>query len=350
MNVRYWSLAGAGVDGGTFKDVSSGLISGRQRIISAATRSSSSDYFLPVLGIIFLRHAANRFDAATKQIAADEAEGHAQQAVIDQDYIRRRSAPASRRARYDWIMGLERQGSVAHARDQCDEGRRGEVRAAPPIRRRSTGSSSRKFSKTHPGRGGSQTKIISADQNPNDWSLLGGTTKVYFRPNKNAAGIANSADAGAIYLHRRADESEAVVQPAGHAAALQYRPGQRPGGLEAKGATGGRRVSGGNLYVRIPDAIGTVPNSTPMEVNNSVATLYCIGSPIVEIDNLVLSRGGIFNMYLDRGVLIARHCGFEWSESNGTEDAAGNSVLSRIAGGMRQTTIWRPGPSRRASW
>ena len=36
--------------------------------LRANSKLTSSDYFMPVLGIIFLRHAANRFDAATRQI------------------------------------------------------------------------------------------------------------------------------------------------------------------------------------------------------------------------------------------------------------------------------------------
>ncbi|MGA8056458.1 MAG: type I restriction-modification system subunit M N-terminal domain-containing protein [Burkholderiales bacterium] len=33
--------------------------------LRANSKLPSSDYFMPVLGVIFLRHAANRFDAAT---------------------------------------------------------------------------------------------------------------------------------------------------------------------------------------------------------------------------------------------------------------------------------------------
>lgn len=175
------------------------------------------------------------------------------------------------------------------------------------------------------GRGGSQTKIISADLNPADWALLGGTTKVYFRPNKNAAGISNSADAGAVYLTGVPMNPKPWYSLPDYILPYNTDPGNVPADLEAKGATGGRRVSGGNLYVRIPDAIGTVPNSTPMEVNNSVATLFCIGAPQIECENIVFSRGGIYNVYLDRATAVYRHCGFEWNESNGTEDAAGNS-------------------------
>jgi type I restriction enzyme M protein len=36
--------------------------------LRANSKLTSSDYFMPVLGVIFLRHAANRFDAAHRQI------------------------------------------------------------------------------------------------------------------------------------------------------------------------------------------------------------------------------------------------------------------------------------------
>ena len=43
--------------------------------LRANSKLTSSDYFMPVLGIIFLRHAANRFEAATQQIQEDQAAG-----------------------------------------------------------------------------------------------------------------------------------------------------------------------------------------------------------------------------------------------------------------------------------
>ncbi len=62
--------------------------------LRANSKLTSSDYFMPVLGIIFLRHAANRFDAATRQIEQDKAAGKMpKRAVIDQDYVRRRALP-----------------------------------------------------------------------------------------------------------------------------------------------------------------------------------------------------------------------------------------------------------------
>jgi type I restriction-modification system DNA methylase subunit len=56
--------------------------------LRANSKLTSSDYFMPVLGIIFLRHAANRFDAATRQIAEDQAPGKIpKRKVLPVDYV-----------------------------------------------------------------------------------------------------------------------------------------------------------------------------------------------------------------------------------------------------------------------
>ncbi len=73
--------------------------------LRANSKLTSSDYFMPVLGIIFLRHAANRFDAATRQIAADKASGKMPKRKIQAaDYLRRRALFLPDAARYDGIM------------------------------------------------------------------------------------------------------------------------------------------------------------------------------------------------------------------------------------------------------
>jgi type I restriction enzyme M protein len=73
--------------------------------LRANSKLTSSDYFMPVLGVIFLRHAANRFDAAHRQIEADQASGKMpKRKVLPADYIARRSLYLPDRARYDWIM------------------------------------------------------------------------------------------------------------------------------------------------------------------------------------------------------------------------------------------------------
>jgi type I restriction enzyme M protein len=79
--------------------------------LRANSKLTSSDYFMPVLGIIFLRHAANRFEAATKQIAQDKIAGRMpKRAVVDADYVRRRALPLPESARYDWIMAKASSG------------------------------------------------------------------------------------------------------------------------------------------------------------------------------------------------------------------------------------------------
>jgi len=73
--------------------------------LRANSKLTSSDYFLPVLGVIFLRHAANRFEAAHRQIAEDQASGKMpKRKVQPEDYIRRRALWLPETARYDWIM------------------------------------------------------------------------------------------------------------------------------------------------------------------------------------------------------------------------------------------------------
>ena len=73
--------------------------------LRANSKLTSSDYFMPVLGVIFLRHAANRFEAATKQIQEDQASGKMpKRPPVSADYVSRRSLWLPEQARYDWIM------------------------------------------------------------------------------------------------------------------------------------------------------------------------------------------------------------------------------------------------------
>jgi type I restriction enzyme M protein len=43
--------------------------------LRANSKLTSSEYCMPVLGVIFLRHASNRYDAALKAIKADQEAG-----------------------------------------------------------------------------------------------------------------------------------------------------------------------------------------------------------------------------------------------------------------------------------
>jgi len=42
--------------------------------LRANSKLTSSEYCMPVLGVIFLRHATNRYDAVVRQIEADTAD------------------------------------------------------------------------------------------------------------------------------------------------------------------------------------------------------------------------------------------------------------------------------------
>jgi len=73
--------------------------------LRANSKLTSSDYFMPVLGIIFLRHAANRFEAAARQIADDQTAGRMpKRKILPADYIRRRALFLPEAARFDTIM------------------------------------------------------------------------------------------------------------------------------------------------------------------------------------------------------------------------------------------------------
>src|SRR5438270_9605329 len=73
--------------------------------LRANSKLTSTEYFMPVLGVIFLRHAANRFEAATRQIEADQAAGRMpRRHLLPADYLRRRALWLPEAARYDWIM------------------------------------------------------------------------------------------------------------------------------------------------------------------------------------------------------------------------------------------------------
>src|SRR5713226_1328287 len=73
--------------------------------LRANSKLTSSDYFMPVLGVIFLRHAANRYETASRQIDQDQATGRMpKRKVVPADYLSRRALWLPQRAQYDWIM------------------------------------------------------------------------------------------------------------------------------------------------------------------------------------------------------------------------------------------------------
>lgn len=84
--------------------------------LRANSKLTSSEYCMPVLGVIFLRHAANRFDAATKQIQDDQAAGRMpKRKPIAADYIKRRSMWLPEQARYENILALPKSTDIGEA-------------------------------------------------------------------------------------------------------------------------------------------------------------------------------------------------------------------------------------------
>ena len=73
----------------------------------ANSKLSSSEYCMPVLGVIFLRHASNRYEAALKQIEADQASGKMPKRPLEKaDFIKRRALMLPEQARYDSLLKL----------------------------------------------------------------------------------------------------------------------------------------------------------------------------------------------------------------------------------------------------
>lgn len=75
--------------------------------LRANSKLTSSEYCMPVLGVIFLRHATNRYNAACRQIAEDQAAGKmTKRTPIKADFLKRRALMLPKEARYDELLKL----------------------------------------------------------------------------------------------------------------------------------------------------------------------------------------------------------------------------------------------------
>jgi type I restriction-modification system DNA methylase subunit/very-short-patch-repair endonuclease len=73
--------------------------------LRANSKLTSSEYCMPVLGVIFLRHATNRFEVAHTDIEAERVAGRMKRKPRPEDYVRRRALFLPEIARYDYIIG-----------------------------------------------------------------------------------------------------------------------------------------------------------------------------------------------------------------------------------------------------
>jgi type I restriction enzyme M protein len=73
--------------------------------LRANSNLASNEYFMPIMGLIFLRHATNRFYEAKAAIEADKKAGKMpDRPLVDGDFTRRRALNLPESARFDVIL------------------------------------------------------------------------------------------------------------------------------------------------------------------------------------------------------------------------------------------------------
>ena len=81
--------------------------------LRANSNLASNEYFMPILGLIFLRHATNRYYAALEAIEADKAAGRMPDLpLVEADFTRRRALVLPEAARYDVLLEMPKDGTL----------------------------------------------------------------------------------------------------------------------------------------------------------------------------------------------------------------------------------------------
>lgn len=81
--------------------------------LRANSNLASNEYFLPIMGLLFLRQATNRYYQALASIEADQAAGKiARRALVEADFLSRRAMMLPEAARYDVILEKRKDGSL----------------------------------------------------------------------------------------------------------------------------------------------------------------------------------------------------------------------------------------------
>ena len=84
--------------------------------LRANSNLASNEYFMPVLGLIFLRQATNRYYAALAAIEADRAAGKMpERQLVEADFTRRRALMLPKAARYDVLLEMRADGNLGAA-------------------------------------------------------------------------------------------------------------------------------------------------------------------------------------------------------------------------------------------
>ncbi len=84
--------------------------------LRANSNLASNEYFMPILGLIFLRHATNRYYEAMAAIEEDRTAGRMpQRPLIEADFTRRRALMLPQEARYDVLLQMRKDGNLGAA-------------------------------------------------------------------------------------------------------------------------------------------------------------------------------------------------------------------------------------------
>ena len=84
--------------------------------LRANSKLTSSEYAMPVLGVIFLRHASNRYYAAKAAIEADQATGTMpKRPLVKADFVKRRAMMLPKEAQFDELLKLPKDGNLGQA-------------------------------------------------------------------------------------------------------------------------------------------------------------------------------------------------------------------------------------------
>ena len=84
--------------------------------LRANSNLASNEYFMPIFGLIFLRHATNRYYDATAAIEEDIAAGRMpDRQLIEADFTRRRAMMLPESARYDVLLEMRKDDNLGAA-------------------------------------------------------------------------------------------------------------------------------------------------------------------------------------------------------------------------------------------
>ena len=84
--------------------------------LRANSNLASNEYFMSILGVIFLRHATNRYYEAMAAIQDDMAAGRMpERQLVEADFTRRRALMLPEKARYDVLLEMRKDGNLGAA-------------------------------------------------------------------------------------------------------------------------------------------------------------------------------------------------------------------------------------------